>query len=748
MEDSLSPPLHHFQAHKLWGFLNRTYAFLHFLALVAILYYRGAFFFNKNDPKYSIIPSFPWVIIFAAELFLSFVWVLKQPLHWFPVARTVFPERLPEDSGLPGIDVFICTADPEKEPTFGVMNTVISAMSLDYPCEKLSIYLSDDGGASITLMGLKEAWAFATWWLPFCRRYNVKPICPQAFFEGHEEESGNMDFIEDRKRVKEKYEIFKDRVQRKWRVELQKDAKRSGRDHPAVIEVINADSIEDDAAILNLEHVEMPHLVYVAREKKPSYPHHFKAGAINVLLRVSSTMSNSPYILVLDCDMYCNDSISARQAMCFYVDPKTPRSLAWVQYPQKFHNIHETDIYDSQMRTIWTVYWPSFDGLQGPVISGTNFYIKREALYGFSIDGSDLKDMRDFFGPSNEFLKSLSKNDNSNAIKGGDIELSPILLKEAHFLASCTYEKGTKWGEKVGFRYDSLTEDLMTGLYLQSKGWRSVYVNPARPQFLGSATTNLNEALVQGIRWHAGILDIGLSKYCPLIYRPSRMQFLHKLASSWIALFPLDFLPVSCLAIVPPLCFLYGIPLFPKVSDPFFVAFAFVFVSSRLKGIYEHFISGGSIRTWLNDQRMWMIKSVSCAMYGALECVMAKLGLREASFIPTNKAGGDDKTKYYQMGMYDFRTSNMFLVPLVSLVTLNLACLVGGIVRVLIAQNWDWETLLAQVMFSFYTVTMSFPVIEGMLLRKDDGRVPLSTTVISSVVSLVVLSLGYLIFVH
>jgi len=152
--------------------------------------------------------------------------------------------------------------------------------------------------------------------------------------------------------------------------------------------VINVNSIEDDVAIINPENVEIPLLVYIAREKRPSHPHHFKAGALNVLvrykhysrgynlsdlietirrsnvvfilvwflqLRVSGTMSNSPYILVLDCDMYCNDSSSARQAMCFYVDPRTPSSLGWVQYPQKFHNISEIDIYDGQLAKTWTV---------------------------------------------------------------------------------------------------------------------------------------------------------------------------------------------------------------------------------------------------------------------------------------------------------------------------------------------------------------------------------------------------------
>lgn len=34
-----------------------------------------------------------------------------------------------------------------------------------------------------------------------------------------------------------------------------------------------------------IEQVKLPFLVYVSREKKPSHPHHFKAGALNVLVR-------------------------------------------------------------------------------------------------------------------------------------------------------------------------------------------------------------------------------------------------------------------------------------------------------------------------------------------------------------------------------------------------------------------------------------------------------------------------------
>lgn len=75
-------------------------------------------------------------------------------------------------------------------------------------------------------------------------------------------------------------------------------------------------------------------------------------------LRVSALMSDSPYILVLDCDMFCNDPSSARSAMCFHLDPKISSSLALVQFPQKFHNISKNDIYDSQLRSLFTVSTP------------------------------------------------------------------------------------------------------------------------------------------------------------------------------------------------------------------------------------------------------------------------------------------------------------------------------------------------------------------------------------------------------
>lgn len=84
---------------------------------------------------------------------------------------------------MPVVDVFVCTADPTIEPPMMVINTVLSVMAYDYPTEKLSVYLSDDGGSILTFYALFEASKFAKHWLPFCKRFNVEPRSPSAYFK-------------------------------------------------------------------------------------------------------------------------------------------------------------------------------------------------------------------------------------------------------------------------------------------------------------------------------------------------------------------------------------------------------------------------------------------------------------------------------------------------------------------------------------------------------------------------------------
>ncbi|MFX6532754.1 hypothetical protein ABTG41_00495, partial [Acinetobacter baumannii] len=339
-----SLPLHEYRVLKSPMIVNRLHIFIHGIALLALFYYRATTLSRIIKTKES--PIVPYVLVFVSEIILSFFWALHRAPRWRPVKQYTYPERLPGDEKLPRIDVFVCTADPSKEPSVNVMNTVISAMALDYPTEKIAVYLSDDGGSYVTLEAMKEAWKFAKWWIPFCKKYELQVRCPQAYFSTAESVGGKFvsssEFLAEQEVMKQKYEEFKEALEKN----SVNAASSVSRDHPAKIEVIN--SIDEDS-----KQNQMPFLVYVAREKRPGHHHHFKAGAVNVLLRVSAMISNAPIFLVLDCDHYCNDPTSARQAMCYYFDPEISQELGWVQFPQYFHNMSDHDIYDGRLHYYW-----------------------------------------------------------------------------------------------------------------------------------------------------------------------------------------------------------------------------------------------------------------------------------------------------------------------------------------------------------------------------------------------------------
>lgn len=67
------------------------------------------------------------------------------------------------------------------------------------------------------------------------------------------------------------------------------------------------------------------------------------------------------------------------------------------------------------------------------------------------LGGTDLLQLREYFGSSSEFIKSLTKNYTSDLPSGWN-----ALLEEPHLLASCRYEIGSKWGQEVSRLYISL----------------------------------------------------------------------------------------------------------------------------------------------------------------------------------------------------------------------------------------------------------------------------------------------------
>ena len=122
-----------------------------------------------------------WAVSIAGELWFALMWVLDQLPKMQPVHRAVDVTAL-DESLLPTMDVFVTTADPDKEPPLVTVNTILSILAADYPADRFTCYVSDDGGAPVTREAVAEAARFAGLWVPFCRKHGVEPRNPEAYF--------------------------------------------------------------------------------------------------------------------------------------------------------------------------------------------------------------------------------------------------------------------------------------------------------------------------------------------------------------------------------------------------------------------------------------------------------------------------------------------------------------------------------------------------------------------------------------
>ncbi|KAI5076718.1 hypothetical protein GOP47_0008783 [Adiantum capillus-veneris] len=341
-----------------------------------------------------------WLTSIICEVWFALSWILDQFPKWFPINRETYLDRLAlryekegEPSLLAPMDIFVSTVDPMKEPPLNTANTVLSILAVDYPVDKVSCYVSDDGSAMLTFEAMSETSEFARKWVPFCKNYNIEPRAPEVYFSqkiDYLKDKVQPNFVKERRAMKREYEEFKVRVnalvakaqkvpEEGW---IMKDGTpwpgNNSRDHPGMIQVFLGHSGGLDA-----EGNELPRLVYVSREKRPGFNHHKKAGAMNALVRVSAVLTNAPFFLNLDCDHYINNSKALRESMCFLMDPIVGRKVCYVQFPQRFDGIDANDRYANRNTVFFDINMKGLDGVQGPVYVGTGCVFRRQALYGY-----------------------------------------------------------------------------------------------------------------------------------------------------------------------------------------------------------------------------------------------------------------------------------------------------------------------------------------------------------------------------
>ncbi|PIN12894.1 1,4-beta-D-xylan synthase [Handroanthus impetiginosus] len=780
-----------------------------------------------------------WFMSVICEVWFAFSWILDQLPKVHPINRTTDLEVLHEKfempspsnptgrSDLPGMDLFVSTADPEKEPPLVTANTILSILAVEYPVEKLACYISDDGGALLTFEAMAEAASFADLWVPFCRKHDIEPRNPETYFSLKGDPTKNKkrpDFVKDRRRVKREYDEFKvringlpDSIRRRseafnareemkmlkhmresgaetlepikiqkatwmadgthwpgtWAIPAREHAKG---DHAGILQVMLKPPSSDplmgtaDDKLLDFSDVDirLPMFVYVSREKRPGYDHNKKAGAMNALVRASAILSNGPFILNLDCDHYIYNCNAIREGMCFMMD-RGGEDICYIQFPQRFEGIDPSDRYANHNTVFFDGNMRALDGLQGPVYVGTGCMFRRFALYGFEphkVDKMSDKNPEtqalkttDFdpdldvnllpkrFGNSTLLAESIPVAEfqgrpiaDHPAVKYGRppgilrVPREPLdatTVAEAVSVISCWYEDKTEWGDRVGWIYGSVTEDVVTGYRMHNRGWRSVYCVTKRDAFRGSAPINLTDRLHQVLRWATGSVEIFFSRNNALL-GSRKIKVLQRLAYLNVGVYPFT----SLFLIV--YCFLPALSLFSGhfIVQTLDVAFLGLLLTISLclvaLAILEVKWSGVGLEEWWRNEQFWLISGTSAHFAAVVQGLLKVIAGIEISFTLTSKSAGEDIDDIYA-DLYLVKWTSLMIPPIV-IGMVNIIAIVVAFSRTIYETVPQWSKFIGGAFFSFWVLAHLYPFAKGLMGRR--GKTPTIVFVWSGLIAI------------
>ncbi|KAK6264587.1 hypothetical protein SCA6_020021 [Theobroma cacao] len=730
----------------------------------------GLFFhYRVTNPVHSAFPL--WLTSVICEIWFAFSWVLDQFPKWYPINRETYIDRLSaryeregEPSELAAVDFFVSTVDPLKEPPLITANTVLSILALDYPVDKVSCYVSDDGAAMLTFESLVETADFARKWVPFCKKFSIEPRAPEFYFSqkiDYLKDKVQPSFVKERRAMKRDYEEFKIRI---------------------------------NALVAKAQ--KTPEEGWTMQDGTPWPGNNTRDHPGMIQIRVSAVLTNAPFILNLDCDHYVNNSKAVREAMCFLMDPQVGRDVCYVQFPQRFDGIDRSDRYANRNTVFFDVNMKGLDGIQGPVYVGTGCVFNRQALYGYGppsmpslpkssssscswcgccscccpgkkapkdpselyrdakreeLDAAifNLREIDNYdeyersmlisqmsfektFGLSTVFIEStLMEN-------GGVAESAnpSTLIKEAIHVISCGYEEKTEWGKEIGWIYGSVTEDILTGFKMHCRGWRSIYCMPLRPAFKGSAPINLSDRLHQVLRWALGSVEIFLSRHCPLWYGfgGGRLKWLQRLAYVNTIVYPFTSLPLVAYCSLPAICLLTGKFIIPTLSNLASVLFLGLFLSIIVTAVLELRWSGVSIEELWRNEQFWVIGGVSAHLFAVFQGFLKMLAGIDTNFTVTAKAADD--ADFGELYIVKWTT---LLIPPTTLLIVNMVGVVAGFSDALNKGYEAWGPLFGKVFFSFWVILHLYPFLKGLMGRQN--RTPtivvLWSVLLASVFSLV-----------
>ena len=376
---------------------------------------------------------------------------------WRPLVRKVrslsqLKPALSRD-GWPTVDVFITCYN---EPADMVAETATAALALDYPVDKLRVYILDDGNTP-EMRSMAEQ---------LCLKDLGSPQLQQLSKEIREKRQQLLQQRGELTELLPQMQSFVENSDPTHRHLIQRafqllNPKPLAEQIPAAIKQIEAQIHHQELALSTL-----PRCRYIARPKPTDRPHHAKAGNINYAIFSGKTAGK--FILTLDADHIPKPQFLQRVLPYFFKynlrkGRYEDNAIAFVQTPQQFGNLPEGDPFGHQASLFYGPIQQGKDGLNAAFYTGTNAVLRRDALVTTG-------------------LQSFSKAFERDSDRIHEFDLIGGLSSE------------------------SITEDMNTAMRLHAAGWRSVYHDEALA--VGLAPDDLSSTLKQRLRWAQGTLQV------------------------------------------------------------------------------------------------------------------------------------------------------------------------------------------------------------------------------------------------
>ena len=403
----------------------------------------------------------------------------------------------------PTVDIFVTCYN---EPVEMVEETVRAALAIDYPANKLRVYILDDGN-SADMRSMSQRLAIEDLRSPKNQAESARIENERAGLETRLHQLQELlpttqeadDFL---KNVTESHPAVNFlRTLRDAFVMIGGKATTGISVSDRLLD--EQKRLENEIRQQERESSDLIRCRYIARTKIAGKPHHAKAGNINHAIFSGDTKGS--FILTLDADHIPKPQFLKRVLPYFFsynqwTGKYEGNRIAFVQTPQDFYNLPQGDPYGHSAHLFYGPIQQGKDGLNSAFYTGTNAVLRREALLNVGLQ---------YF--------------------------SDILGKDATRIS--------EFDLIGGMSSSSITEDMNTAMRLHGAGWQSAYHNELLAE--GLAPDDLVSTLKQRLRWAQGTIQV-LVQENPLTKNGlgfwQRLQYFQTMYSYFSGFFTLIFI--------------------------------------------------------------------------------------------------------------------------------------------------------------------------------------------------------------